>query len=501
MQEENETKHKTKPIKKFRKQEQVFIKKLSYFFGTVKGKLYLVLGVAIGAIILMGITGTSMFNNILDKVQLLNDINMIENTNTSNSNNKVYYRYTKDNQYLQLRKTNAELIERFIVNSIALGIREYNDDLNQILIAGQSINQNLSRIIELTNKRGFGSSGLYLEVMKGEEEVKSLLQTILADSWRDLVMTSVSGFDSQKVEIDGKSFYKIRCEANLIGEDRDYLVARFGGTIADYDGPIIISNIKLNKRNGTFHEISVDGKLSAIQAASYGGALVDIEEKVVETKISLLINVFMQAANSAWEEASIKIPIGSDVQLQEYDTISFYMYLQDDPKANLEEASIGIALDTRYPINTLYDKITEYLLYEYNGLVANGSDTSGVFEEIKLTAGELMYKLQTYAPEYDTSEKALELIRAQMTALDNVHELDEQLLVFNQDNDAIETTLLEHTYKVKNDIYNEIKDTKKKAIIGVVIFILITGAIILVISNKIMLAFKRVLNDRDKLSE
>ena len=455
--------------------------KINIASGTIKAKLTILAGITIASVIAVGGIGDGLLSNNANNLKLMNKITEVEATNKDNRELQTSYKYTQEMGYLDSIKHNMNEINNSVNEAIKLNVGLYNSELKNITDQTTGMTQSIDNIINLSMQRGFNEQeGVYAELVNGTEDIKNNLITITNDAWRELAMTSVSGFPSSTASLEGKNYLKVTCEVPLAGENRDYLVVRFGGSDTDYIGNVLINNIKFGDT-----QLDITGTGDEIASSSYGSALQGIEmtgdnADIISTNVSM-------AKNGSWEEAALKIPLrGLDVST--YDKVSFDMYLA--PDGDYSYASIGIALDGMPSFANIISD-AQASLVDYNIIVAQGQDPTAKYEEIKNTLTSVANNLSVYAASSDLGNTTKSMIEDKVSKLSNVYDLDMQIFDANKVRDSIEAELLSTIETIQNRISQAVDRSRTVANISILAMTVVIAAIVLVISRLIIAAINK----------
>ncbi len=172
--------------------------KINIASGTIKAKLTILAGITIASVIAVGGIGAGLLSNNANNLKLMNKITEVEATNKDNRELQTSYKYTQEMGYLDSIKHNMNEINNSVNEAIKLNVGLYNSELKNITDQTTGMTQSIDNIINLSMQRGFNEQeGVYAELVNGTEDIKNNLITITNDAWRELAMTSVSGFPSR----------------------------------------------------------------------------------------------------------------------------------------------------------------------------------------------------------------------------------------------------------------------------------------------------------------
>ncbi len=246
---------------------------------------------------------------------------------------------------------------------------------------------NYVKIQEFSKSRGYTEEvAEYASFLAEDEELAASFQNVEDDkswvdgSWVDII----AGGETTSAE--GKNFVKFTY-SNVVPQvgKRDNFLVRVGGNSIEYSGILYINNI-------TFHKgaesMSVD--LGALEEAdlsgSYGDALVNMGKAGFAGADSIRIESRYTAANEAWEEVTLKLP-AADYNMQEYDSVSYDLYLEAKDFGKLTAAC---AFSDKYPFDETISKINlDFAVYSKH--VVEGKEVSEEAQagEIDMASGNI----------------------------------------------------------------------------------------------------------------
>ncbi len=446
--------------------------------GTIKGKLYMLSGAAIASVVLIGSVGFNSLNSTASRVELMNDVNDIIELDKVSETLQARYEYTQDQQYLTQLQSIMKDINTEVDSALKNGKKDYGKYLNTIKEEAASMSSSNQTILDLSSERGFSNEGIYKVFTDETSDIRPILAKISDEGCKDLVMTSIGAFSKSETVIDGVPYYKINVSAPLIGERRDYILARFGGSIIDYNGKMIVNNIKVNGAETV--EIDISGAMNDIKDKSYGSAINSLDIGDVLGTTSIVADLTM-TNNDTWEESSIKIPV-KDINLEEYNSVSFDMYIK---KGDLQNASIGLAVDEIPSLVSNYVQALEQL-DAYNVTIAKGQNPDSMYSEVRSTFSDIVAMLNVYAPNSSLAQNSIENLNTKLDTLAQLYDMDKKIYEANVTESNHSARLLSAVEQVESAVEKDIAASKRATSILMFLGTIVVGAVVLLIAQLII---------------
>lgn len=455
---------------------------------SLTGKLLLVGCFSLGAILCLGIVMMLVTNRNSSNFSLTTNMNSIINTQQKNETVNVSYLYTFDNKLTEQIKSNLKNMESMAKHSMKLVSGTSKNDL-QLLneTINKSIN-NTDQLASLNEQRGFdNTTGMSAKLAEINAEImKEPVVENDEDVWTDLTFDNYATFPNETVKIGGKNYLKVTYN-DLIPDigHRLQLLVRIGGTGVEYKENIFINNIKLTGNNGNY-TFTMDEVSDYLINNSYGSAIKEISIVDFGGKRTIGNNANFTAANYAWEEISLKLPI-ENISLKDYSKITYDAYID---ASKIGDFSFGVVFDGRYNFSSAESSL-ENKMSSYNHAITKGNadEANGIFKEITALLQTMLTNTSVFFGSATQPEGLKSLLTQKSDTLNSIHTLDQKILTIRADNLKLDSELSSTLNKIQGNIDGELQ-LQKRNMQSLTLFLLIIS--ILVVGGFVVLTTRSI---------
>lgn len=448
---------------------------------TIKGKILVMGGVSILASVALGYMGVSALNRNSKNNDVLTQMNHINLLQYENQSLDTSYLYFLEDSYLENIVTNLETMQENAQTAKGKTGSKFAGDISSIEEVVTQCRDNYTQIRKLSSQRGFVSeTGNYAEFLADDESLGELFQTVADDkSWVDGTWIDIGG-GNETVTAGDRNYIKMTYsnEVPEIGK-RDSFLVRVGGTGVEYSGDVYVSNIVFHGKNG---DLPIDIALLTSEdlSGSYGDALMSMEQADFNGTPGICVEGKFTAANAAWEEITVKIPAG-DYNMQEYDSVSYDLYLQ---AVDLNEMRAACAFADKYDFaGKLKDLNEDFLTYSKH--VVEGSDVSEEAQTIQTLFDEIISNISAYVSDEAIRTDAENKMKNKMSLFQTMNEQDNTILSLKKENIELSGNLTSLTSDVRERVEAD-TDTTKNTLTTMMLVILIISTAVLVLNTLVI---------------
>lgn len=439
------------------------------FLQTIMGKILFMGGIALAASVALGYMGMSALIKNSRNNQMLSEMNRINLFQYENQSLDTSYLYFLEDSYLE--NIVANLAEMKASAQVAHQNAEgkFLADVSSMEEVIGRCQDNYVKIQEFSKSRGYTEEvAEYASFLAEDEELAASFQNVEDDkSWVDGSWVDIIA-GGETVSAEGRNFVKFTYNNVVppVGK-RDNFLVRVGGNSIEYSGILYINNI-------TFHKgaesMSVD--LGALEEAdlsgSYGDALVNMGKAGFAGTDSIRVESRYTAANEAWEEITLKLP-AADYNMQEYDSVSYDLYLEAKDFGKLTAAC---AFSDKYPFDETISKINlDFAVYSKH--VVEGKEVSEEAQAIQFLFDEVGNNLEVYVSDEELRENLNQLVQRKMKHFQKMCGQDNDVLSLKKENIELSSELTGLTGDVRQRVEADTESTKNSlfmAILAVFLF-------------------------------
>lgn len=443
---------------------------------SIKAKLIMLGAVSIICTIILGVTGIYIMNSNNSSNQVLNDINNINLKQNENTTQETSFLYDLDVSHYQTINTNLSAMNDAVKDALGYSKgQSYNDDLESISSAIETVAGNTTQLRELLSQRGFkAGDGMYQSFLGSDEELSSYITQLSGEaSWVDGVWEDANLSSEEAVEIGGKIYKKATYNQNLpTCAKRNSLMVRFGGNGIVYTGNVYITDLKLDNTPIDIAALDQD-----ILASSYGDGLSELQIASFDGKDCLTFKGKFANVNGNWQEASLKLDIkGYDIA--SFKNISYNVFFEDTEQPLI---SMAIALDGKYDFAAELQKVNNQFV-EYNKLVAEGSDTGSYPDDIAAILSEMSTDASLYTLTQEIMDGMITALTTKSDAMKKIVEYDANILAIKSENNVLNASLSDSASSVREQIEN-MTNTQKAAMSTLIYAVFLVGAVLVVLQT------------------
>lgn len=453
---------------------------------SIKGKILIMGGVAIAASVILGSVGIVALNKNSRNNEVLKEINQINLSQNENQSLDTSYLYFLEDSYLENIVTNLEEMEKDTQAAKKAASGSVSKELTSIGDTIAECKDNYSQIRSLASERGYAEGGgEYQNFLAENEELSELFATIKDDkSWVDGSWLNVEG--GEQVVVGDKTYTKFTYSIEMPKEGkRNYIITRLGANGALFSGQVYFNNI-------TFHGADGDAvvDLSTLSmddiSGSYGDALVEKNIEEFNGVSSVGVQGLFDAGDGSWEEISIKIPVES-YDIHKYDTVSYDLYLEAGDYTKL---TMAMAIDGKYDFGSTLENINSSFS-TYSKHVVEGRDVAEESQAITDLFTEINENAAVYIVKEDQLSEVNRMLSNKQAAFEAMNEKDNQVLELKAENIALSEELTELTSTVREQVEADTESSKGQLIAIMVVVLLVSAALILVITAYISRSMNR----------
>lgn len=453
---------------------------------SIKGKILIMGGVAIAASVILGSVGIVALNRNSRNNEVLKEINQINLSQNENQSLDTSYLYFLEDSYLENIVTNLEEMEKDTQAAKKAASGSVSKELTSIGDTIAECKDNYSQIRSLASERGYAEGGgEYQNFLADNEKLSELFATIKDDkSWVDGSWVNIEG--GEQVVVGDKTYTKFTYSIEMPKEGkRDYIITRLGANGALFSGQVYFNNI-------TFHGADGDSvvDLSTLSmddiSGSYGDALVEKNIEEFNGVSSVGVQGLFDAGDGSWEEISIKIPVES-YDIHKYDTVSYDLYLEAGDYSGLRMA---MAIDGKYDFGSTLENINSSFS-TYSKHVVEGRDVAEESQAITDLFTEINENAAVYIVNEEQLSEVNRMLSDKQAVFEAMNEKDNQVLELKAENIALSEKLTELTSTVREQVEADTESAKGQLIAIMVVVLLVSAALILVITAYISRSMNR----------
>lgn len=472
---------KTKAKNKIQEKTNIIQKRIEnskFFTGTLKtirGKITAMGAFALVVSLVVGSIG--MFS--LHKNGTTNQINTLVNENSvmqyQNQSLEALYQYHKDQTYLENITKNLAEMQKNVKSLQKIAGGDYKKKVASLQKAIDESSKNYKKLIELHNSRGFNTeSGAYGEYTAAVEGLNTSLKGILNGAdWVELKWNYADQTAVANTKIDGKDYVQVQYKDTLpkVGK-RNNMSFRLCGTFT-YKKSYYITDVKFLKG-----KTSKDISLSGINIIPSGEAMVSAKLTTFNGKPAIKVTSKFNAERDVWEESVVEISI-TDYNIQNYDTLSYNMYMEPaDANFNCQ---FGGAITGVYNFEAQLNSINSKI-QEYSQLVVEGKDIEEAYNEIMAMFTESEENVNAFSTSKKISATALEKLTSQKEMFNKIKSDDDQILKLKQENTAYFESLSKLSDEISSIAESDMNGIQTSSVIMTIIIIIFSACVLIFIT-------------------
>lgn len=465
---------------------------------SIKGKILIMGGVAILASVVLGGVGITALNKNSRNNEVLKEINQINLSQNENQSLDTSYLYFLEDSYLENIVANLEQMEKDTKAAKKAASGKVSKELTSIGDTIADTKDNYSQIRELSAERGYAEgTGEYEKFAANDEDLSTIFATVKDDkSWVDGSWEDITA-PVEQVTVGDKTYSKFTYTTQLPKEGkRDYLVTRLGGTGAGFSGEMYFNNIVLHGSNGDT-QIDLSTLTQDDISGSYGDALQECSIEDFNGMSSLAAQGVYTVENASWEEVSLKFPINS-YDVQDYDTVSYDLYLES---GNYAELRMAVALSEKYDFQKALDSLNSQFL-TYSKHVVEGKDVAEESQAITDLFTEINDSIGIYITNEDQKQEITQKLSDKQSQFKAMAENDNQVLELKKENIELSTKLTELTSTVSKQVETDTNNSKARLVVVMTVVLLASTGILLAITAYISRSMNRSIRKfKDTLSK
>lgn len=451
------------------------MRKKQSFLRSIRGKILLMGGTAIGASLILGCTGIASLNRNNRNNEVLTQMNRINLYQYENQSLDTSYLYFLEDSYLAQIVDNLGTMGDSVAEAGKSAGNNFREELEAMEQRVSECTDNYTTIRSLSSERGYTSEeGSYEQFLAQDENLSEGFKIVADDkSWVDGSWMDV-GNNVTRVKAGNKNYYRYTYRGALpaVGK-RDQFLVRIGATAVDYQGTLIVNNIAFYK--GSEKDL-VD--LSAMTQkdleGSYGAAVKEIRMADFNGTPSIQTDSLFDSANESWEEVSLKFALG-DYEIQDYDAVSFDIYFEEGTFSQLRAA---YAIADKYDFDKALSRLNEDFSV-YSKHVVEGADVGSEAEAIQDTFALMSQNLNTYVSDKQLQEQLAGLLGSKQQAFEEMAGQDQTVLGLKQENISLSGQLTELTTQVRQSVEDEAAASQRSMVILMTAVLAVSSAVLL----------------------
>lgn len=417
------------------------------FFQGVRGKIFLMGGMAMIAAIILGVSGIVSLNSNNNNNEVLAQMNRINLYQYENQSLDTSYLYFLEDSYLGKIVDNLSAMGDSVAAARKSAGGRFQSDIDSMEQKVSECRDNYSTIRDLSSKRGYTSEeGDYQEFLSQDEGLQQGFQAVADDrSWIDGGWEGIGPVT--EVTEGGKHYF--RCtyteEVPNVGKREQFLV-RVGATAVDYTGQIVVNNILFHKGSGA-DEVDIGSMTKKDLEGSYGTAMQSLDAGEFQDSPSIFVDSKFASKNESWEEVSIKFPI-TQYEIQTYDKISYDVYFEE---GTYQDLTMTYAITDKFDFNgTLTDLNTAFAGYSKH--VVEGADVAEEVAQIRGTFRQMNENLEVYVVDESQKGELANLLGSKQNTFETMAGQDEQVLELKKENISLASDLTDLTGEVRQSV-------------------------------------------------
>ena len=444
------------------------------FLRSIRGKICLMGGTAVAASLILGITGVVSLNRNNSNNEVLMQMNRINLFQYENQSLDTSYLYFLEDSYLADLVDNLGSMQGSVEAAGASSGSKFHSELDEMAQRVTECRDNYASIRELSSERGYtADAGSYGQFLAQDEKLSEGFAAVADDrswvdgSWMDIVTDT-------KVQEGSRTFYKYtyRAEVPAVGK-RDQFLVRIGATAVDYKGELVVNNITFHKGS---KKDAVDLSVMTKEdlAGSYGAAAKEIKPADFKGQASIRTDSLFDSANASWEEVSIKFALG-DYEIQNYDSVSFDIYLEE---GTFQELTATYAITDKFDFaGALNDLNEDFSVYSKH--VVEGAEAGQEAEAMREEFSTIRRNLETYVSDLKLREQLAGLLESKRQVFETMAEQDTTVLGLKQENISLSEQLTELTDEVRQSVEDEAAASKQSMIVIIIAVLAVGSAVLL----------------------
>ncbi len=426
------------------------------FMQGVRGKIFLMGGMAMIAAIILGVSGIVSLSGNNRNNEVLSQMNRINVYQYENQSLDTSYLYFLDDSYLGNIVENLSAMEECVAKAGKSAGGKFRQDIESMESKVSECKDNYSTIRELSAQRGYTLEiGDYKEFLAQDEELKQGFQAVLDDrSWIDGGWDGIGAVTN--VTEGGKRYARCTYTKELpdAGKREKFLI-RIGQTAVEYSGKIVVNNLKFYK-GGKAEPFDLGALTKKDLEGSYGTAMKSYDTGEFRGEPSLFADSKFTRANESWEEVSLQFLI-DDFEIQDFDKVSFDVYFE---AGTYQDLTITYAIADKYDFNsalTQLDKDVE----GYSKHVVEGADVTQEAEQLRAVFALMNKNLEAYVVDKGQKSQLAKLLGAKEDMFETMAKQDEQVLELKTENISLSSALTDLTSEVRQSVEDTTAHTQR----------------------------------------
>lgn len=451
------------------------------FFQGVRGKIFLMGGMAMIAAIILGVSGIISLNSNNSNNEVLTQMNRINLYQYENQSLDTSYLYFLEDSYLGNIIDNLSAMGDSVVKARKSSGGRFQQDIDSMEQKVSECKDNYTTIRDLSSKRGYtAEEGDYKEFLSQDEDLKQGFQVVADDrSWID------GGWDGigsvTEVTVGGKHYQRCTYTKELpAAGKREKFLVRIGATGADYAGQIAVNNLLFYK-GGKAEQFDLGGLTKKDLEGSYGTALQSLDVGEFQGEPSFLADSKFSSANESWEEVSIQFLV-DDYEIQEYDKVSFDVYFEE---GTYQDLTMTYAIADKFDFSGTLTELNR-AFESYSKHVVEGADISEEAGQLRDTFTIMNENLEAYVTDETQKGQLAKLLGSKQNMFETMAEQDEQVLELKNENISLSSALTDLTAEVRQSVEDATASSQRNMLF--LIIAVLIGCFVLLMFMTVMIS-------------
>ncbi len=458
------------------------MKRMKKHLKTSKGSIILTGLIAIGCILVLGISTLLTFIGNDKRYQVTATLNTINTIVNQNEQLQAQYEEAYEDEQLIKQLDNIRNVYQLLEDSVDLGEESQEELLGLI----KRLVNNMSRLVEDTKKRGFTKeSGLYQEFYHQNEALLSeIRENVITDSYIENKEKIVTSMEVTDANFDNKPLIRLPF-TDVIPKmgDRNELIVRIVSPGAGYTGRVYINTINVNSQkegsSGSQFVYKYDFKAlqETIGSMVSGKGVQEVSVVKLGTKDSLAIDLKIPGGEKQIVE--LRLPTeGYDVSLSSKVAADFYF---DKPEA--KQLAIGVAFDGAYNYEEAYVKYQGMIITYHKSIVAGNveesiSNCTGIMELLT----EMLEGIDKHFSKDNKPVVMAENLQLLVDGFNAMSIVDKELVAVRDNNRNTIVEMFEQIELINKETLSQIEQSKFTIMAMLVLMLLtLAGAVILIV--------------------